>query len=99
MQKDLADKIRFKVDVLDFVWSDVLALLQLENVLFSVNNLESSALIHNLNHISSLKPSLGIYRFLSYVWQLVIAFAYLWSSNPEFPSWQWFPCYLIFIVY
>lgn len=74
MDENHSDKRLKDVDVLEFLWSDVFALLELENILRTVDDFNGSVREH-LDDITCVEPSLFVECIASLFGVLVVAFS------------------------
>jgi len=72
MHKDLLNVLGLDVNVLNLLRHNVLALTELKDVLFAINNLQRSIRLP-LTDIASVMPALCVYRLLSSIGFLEIA--------------------------
>jgi hypothetical protein len=76
----------FRVSVLNLLRCDVFPLLQLENILLTVDDLEGIGMGHYLNDIPRLEPSIRSNGLSSLIRLLVIAKKNMRTSHPQLPS-------------
>jgi hypothetical protein len=89
MQEYLRDKRTLRVEAFNPIRSEVLSLLKLEDVLFSINDPKAVVLGIQLCHISSLEPSILSDGLPGHIRLLVIAKEDLRTSQPNLPPWAW----------
>lgn len=89
MQEDFADEGALEVNILDFIGSNILSLLQLEDILLSVDDLKAKRAWHNLPNIASSQPSVGSDSFFIDLRSFVVSEENLRTSNEKLTSWRW----------
>lgn len=67
MHKDLLNKLRVHVNVLNLLWHDVFALTQLKDVLLAIDDLQCS-IAKPLTDVACVMPSEGVNRLSSSLW-------------------------------
>jgi hypothetical protein len=88
VQEEFGEEVSLHVDVLHLVRGHVLALLQLEDVLFAVDDAEGGTLGDELGDVSSAQPTVRSDGFPSQFVHLVIALEDLRPANQDFSSWS-----------
>ena len=77
MQKDTAFKnLISEIDLFNFVWSDILALLQFEDIFFSVDDFECAAWT-NAADVATVEPAIFIDSFVGSLLVFVVRLEYL----------------------
>lgn len=75
------------IHILNFFSSDILSLLQLEDILTSVNNFNCIRYWNYHTYITCFKPSIRCDCLICFLFIFVISHKYRWSSHPYLTSW------------
>ena len=96
MDVNLRDKRALLEDALEFFRGNILTLLQLENILSTVNYLNGSIRQYRSN-ISRKKPAI-FQNLISLFLILKVALKYCWTAEANFSPGIWPVCYVVIHV-
>jgi hypothetical protein len=85
INKDLLNYWALRIDVFKLFWSDVLSLRELEDILCTINNLNSSIRI-NKTYITRTEPAIFRKSFFCSFWVLKISLENIGTLHLDFSS-------------
>lgn len=96
MEENFINILAFVVNLLNFFCGNVLSLLQLENVLLSVNDLEPPSFRKQHSHISGLEPAVLCQCLFCLFSILIVPQEHSAASEPNLSSGSW-SAFLVFV--